>query len=185
MLEETIDIEDLAKLGRSEKICPYYGARHSINTAEIVALPYNLLFQKETRESFNINLKNQVVIIDEAHNLIDTIASIHSVEISDQHVSQALAQLNNYMTRYRSRFAAKNMLYLKHLLNILNTLNKFFTAKPDDVKFEAQDGKLSLSWISNIWVFDFFVRFRTILLIKCFSVCLSVCDIDINYRKLA
>lgn len=145
MLEETIDIEDLARLGRSEKICPYYGARHSIDTAEIVALPYNLLFQKETRESFNINLKNQVVVIDEAHNLIDTIASIHSVEISDQHVTQALAQLNNYITRYKSRFAAKNMLYLKHLLNILNTLNRFFTTKPDDVKFEAQDGKLSLS----------------------------------------
>lgn len=157
MLEEVLDIEDLAKTGREEKVCPYYGARHSINTAEIVALPYNLLFQKETRESFNINLKNQIVIIDEAHNLIDTIASIHSVEITDQHVTQCLAQLTNYIARYKSRFAAKNMLYLKHLVNILNTLNKLFTTKPDDVKFEAENGKLSLS--IDIFFHEFFCNF--------------------------
>lgn len=143
--EEVYDIEDLHKLGRKEKVCPYYGARHSIQTAEVVALPYNLLFQKETRASFNINLKNQIVIIDEAHNLIDTIASIHSVEITDLHVTQTLTQLNNYMARYKSRFAAKNMLYMKHLINILNSLNKLFIAKPEEVKFQSENGKLSLS----------------------------------------
>ena len=135
----------MAKVGRETKVCPYYGARHSLHSAELVALPYNILFQKETRESFSINLKNQIVIIDEAHNLIDTIAQIHSVEINDLHVTQSLAQLNSYMTRYKSRFAAKNMLYLKHLINILNGLNKLFTTKSDDVKFETDNGKLSLS----------------------------------------
>ena len=63
--------------GREHKLCPYYGARQSVVTAEIIALPYNILFQKETRQSFSINLKNQILIIDEAHNLIDTISSIH------------------------------------------------------------------------------------------------------------
>jgi chromosome transmission fidelity protein 1 len=135
----------LAKVAREEKVCPYYGARYAIPSAEIVALPYNILFQKETRESFNINLKNQIVIIDEAHNLIDTISSIHSVEITDQHVTQANTQLTNYIERYKSRFSAKNMLYLRQLLNILSGLNKIFTAKNENVKFEMDNGKLSLS----------------------------------------
>jgi len=107
-------------------------------------LPYNILFQKETRQSFSINLKNQIIIIDEAHNLIDAIAQIHSVEITDSHVTQSITQLNNYVNRYKSRFSAKNMLYLRHLLNILNGLNKVFTSK-EDAKLENENGKLSLS----------------------------------------
>lgn len=144
-MEEPYDIEDFGKAGRDEKICPYYGARYSIPTAEIIALPYNILFQKETRESFSINLKNQIVIIDEAHNLIDTIAQIHSVEITDLHVTQALTQLNNYVNRYKSRFSAKNMLYLRQLISILNGLQKIFTTKNEGAKLENENGKLSIS----------------------------------------
>ena len=103
--EEVYDIEDVAKVGRQIKICPYYGARHAIPTGEIIALPYNVLFQKEARQSFSINLRNQIVIVDEAHNLIDAIAQIHSVEVSAAHVSQSLAQLNAYVNRYKIKFA--------------------------------------------------------------------------------
>lgn len=171
--EEIIDIEDLAKLGRETKICSYYGARQSITSAEIIALPYNLLFQKETRKSFSINLKNQIVIIDEAHNLIDTIAQIHSVEITEQHVSQSLAQLNNYVTRYKNRFAPKNMLYLKHLTNILTNLNKMFTTKPDDTKLETTNGKLSLK-ANKIWTISEFLiltKFINLNFIKILRFC--------------
>jgi chromosome transmission fidelity protein 1 len=108
-------------------------------------LPYNILFQKETRQSFSINLKNQIIIIDEAHNLIDAITQIHSVEISDLHVTQSITQLNNYVNRYKSRFSAKNILYLRHLQNVLNGLNKVFTTKNEDAKLETENGKLSLS----------------------------------------
>ena len=104
-----------------------------------------MLFQKEARKSFSINLKNQIVIIDEAHNLIDSISQIHSIEINDLHVTQSIIQLNNYINRYKSRFSAKNMLYLRQLLNILNGLNKIFTPKTDDAKFTSENGKLSLS----------------------------------------
>jgi chromosome transmission fidelity protein 1 len=116
-----------------------------MNEKNKVALPYNVLFQKEARESFSISLKNQIVIIDEAHNLIDSISQIHSVEISDLHVTQSLSQLNNYINRYKSRFSAKNMLYLKQLVNVLNGLNKIFTTKNEDAKFTTENGKLSLS----------------------------------------
>lgn len=140
-----MDIEEVNKLGRETKICPYYGSRHSIKSAEIIALPYNILFQKDSRKSFSINLRNQVIIIDEAHNLIDTISSIHSVEITDAHVSQALAQLENYIGRYKRMFSAKNMLYLKQLVTVLNGLGKLFVTKTDDAKLEMDKGKLSLS----------------------------------------
>lgn len=141
----------MAKLGRETKTCPYYGSRHSIKSAEIIALPYNILFQKDARHSFSINLRNQIVIIDEAHNLIDTIAQIHSVEITDLHVSQASAQLENYMNRYKRMFSAKNMLYLKQWITVLTGLSKLFTiSKTEDTKLEMDKGKLTLSKLVKI-----------------------------------
>ena len=49
---------------------------------QVVALPYNTLLHRETRESCGIKLKGNIVIIDEAHNLLDTISSIHSIEVT-------------------------------------------------------------------------------------------------------
>jgi chromosome transmission fidelity protein 1 len=56
------DIEDLARMGKNLEICPYYGARQSISSSQIVTLPYNLMLQKSARESLGINLKNNIVI---------------------------------------------------------------------------------------------------------------------------
>ena len=44
-------------------LCPYYGSRKAVNDAELVLLPYNLLFMKSARESVGINLKNNILIV--------------------------------------------------------------------------------------------------------------------------
>lgn len=63
------DIEDLAEAGRLANTCPYFASRKAISQAELVTLPYNLLLQKSAREALGIDLKDQIVIIDEAHSL--------------------------------------------------------------------------------------------------------------------
>lgn len=55
-LSELHNIEDLEELGRSLKICPYYGSRRAIKHAHLVTLPYNLLLLKQARESLGISL---------------------------------------------------------------------------------------------------------------------------------
>lgn len=80
------DIEQLVGMGREVKACPYYGTRYAVPAAQVVALPYNSLFHKSTREACGIRLKGNVVIIDEAHNLVETISNLHSVEITGQQV---------------------------------------------------------------------------------------------------
>ena len=54
--------------------------------AQVVVVPYNTLLHKNTRKACGINLAGSVVIIDEAHNLLDTISHIHSSEVTGHQV---------------------------------------------------------------------------------------------------
>ncbi len=82
ILYQPRDIEDLTSLGQFLHACPYYGTRHALHTAELVLLPYQMLLHQQTRESLGIELEGNIVIIDEAHNLIEAINAIHSVELT-------------------------------------------------------------------------------------------------------
>lgn len=59
-LSQVHSIDDLEDLGRDMKVCPYYGSRKAIKQAQLVTLPYNLLLQKQARESFGISLEKWV-----------------------------------------------------------------------------------------------------------------------------
>ncbi|NXT63287.1 DDX11 helicase, partial [Chaetops frenatus] len=133
VLVEVKDIEQLVSLGRETKACPYYGSRFAIPAAQLVVLPYQMLLHESTRNAAGIKLKDQVVIIDEAHNLIDTITCIHSAEVSGSQLCCAHSQLSQYMERYRKRLKAKNLMYIKQILYLLEQFvgmlgaNNFFS----------------------------------------------------------
>uniref|UniRef100_A0A8C8VL55 DEAD/H-box helicase 11 n=1 Tax=Pelusios castaneus TaxID=367368 RepID=A0A8C8VL55_9SAUR len=119
VLVKVKDIEQLVALGKETKACPYYGSRFAIPAAQLVVLPYQMLLHESTRCASGIKLKDQVVIIDEAHNLIDTITCIHSTEVSGSQLCCAHSQLLQYMDRYRKRLKAKNLMYIKQILYLL------------------------------------------------------------------
>ncbi|XP_031633558.1 ATP-dependent DNA helicase DDX11 isoform X2 [Contarinia nasturtii] len=118
--DSIMDIEDLLRTAKTEKGCPYYAARAAQVDAEVVMLPYQMLLHKKTREQLDINIKDSVVIIDEAHNLLDTIASIHSAEITADQLHRIYQQLNAYKTKYLDRFSTRNLLRLNQLIFIAN-----------------------------------------------------------------
>ena len=66
------DIEDLVKLGRQLKCCPYYASRDLMDSAHIVFSPYNYLIDPKVRQSMKIPLANNIIILDEAHNIEDS-----------------------------------------------------------------------------------------------------------------
>lgn len=80
------------KLARELNTCPYYATRAAIAAAHLVVLPYQTLMHKSTREACGIEMRDNVVIIDEAHNLPDAICSMHSSEISGNQVIQLTTQ---------------------------------------------------------------------------------------------
>jgi chromosome transmission fidelity protein 1 len=81
------------------------------------------LLQKSAREALDISLKGHVIIIDEAHNLMDTIANIHSVNITLSQLKCSREQLSMYLHRYRNRLKGKNRVYLAQLVRLLDSLS--------------------------------------------------------------
>lgn len=73
-----LDIEDLRLEGLGEHFCPYYFTKRKAPECDIVFLPYSLLFTKEGRRGFDIALKDKILIVDEAHNIYDTVIELNS-----------------------------------------------------------------------------------------------------------
>ncbi|XP_032780597.2 ATP-dependent DNA helicase DDX11 isoform X1 [Daphnia magna] len=121
---EVADIESLILSGKKQNACPYYAARTAISDAQLIVVPYATLLKKNTRESCGLKLHNNVIIIDEAHNLLDAISSLHTICIWGHQISQVHWQLLQYHQRYNACLSAKNVLPIKQLLFFLSCLMK-------------------------------------------------------------
>ncbi|TMW60568.1 hypothetical protein Poli38472_000610 [Pythium oligandrum] len=124
-LAQVQDIEDLHLLGQEMSICSYYGARESIPLAQVVAMPYAMLLSKDTRESLGIDLKDHIVILDEAHNIIEAINSTYQVMVTNKQLVVSRRSLWAYFKKYEKRFKGKNVFYIKQLLSILEAMTKY------------------------------------------------------------
>lgn len=116
------DIEDAVELGRQMHTCPYFAARASGKQAHLITLPYNLLLNATARASLNVTLEGSIVIVDEAHNLIDTILAIHTVVLSDLQIGNAARHAQAYLDRFSGRLKGVNEVNLKKLIRILRGL---------------------------------------------------------------
>lgn len=119
------DIEDLGKLGKKIGICPYYASRATIKPSEIITLPYPLLLQKSAREALDISLKGHVIIIDEAHNLMDTISNIHSITVTQGQLKRCRSQLGVYLQKFRNRLKGKNRVYVAQVVRLVDSISGY------------------------------------------------------------
>ncbi|XP_062276956.1 ATP-dependent DNA helicase DDX11 [Scomber scombrus] len=123
------DIEQLLKLGREKHSCPYYASRLAIPPAQLVVLPYQMVLHEATRKAAGIQLKGQVLVIDEAHNLSDTLSCIHSAELTGAQLCRAHTQLTQYADRFKGRLKAKNLMYIKQILFVIEGLVRVLGGK--------------------------------------------------------
>lgn len=123
-LTEILDMEEIIKTGKTLKACPYYSSRKAAEDAEIILVPYNTILHKATREANGIKLKNNVIIIDEAHNLLEALAQMYNSELNYCQVFHASNQLKAYKERFKLRFSADNLLFINQIIYVLNKLLK-------------------------------------------------------------
>ncbi|XP_078337247.1 Fanconi anemia group J protein homolog [Crassostrea virginica] len=93
-LTEAWDIEDFVSLSKTLKVCPYFATRGLRTGADIVFCPYNYLIDPVIRDSMEISLKDQVVILDEAHNMEDTARESAGEKIGDDALQKAIDELD-------------------------------------------------------------------------------------------
>lgn len=105
------DVEDIVRKGQENNTCPYYTSRKSIQNGQLILVPYNSILHKNTRISLGIDLKDNILIIDEAHNLLDAIEGMHSSVITGKNLLHCYSQLSQYQKKY----IAAVTLYLKTL----------------------------------------------------------------------
>lgn len=93
-----------------------------------------MLLQKSAREALDLSLKDHIVIVDEAHNLMDAIAGIYSVSVTLDQVQQARAQLTVYLQRFRNKLKGKNRVYVAQTVRLLDSLIAYLQSKNADPK---------------------------------------------------
>ena len=99
------------------------------NSLQVVTLPYPLLLQKSAREALDLSLKGHVVVIDEAHNLMDAISAIHSVSICLGQLKRARAQLGIYLQKFRNKLKGKNRVYVTQVVRLIDSLSTYLEGK--------------------------------------------------------
>eukprot|EP00977_Amphora_coffeiformis_P002711 scaffold521_cov167-Amphora_coffeaeformis.AAC.2 len=83
--------------------CPYYLSRALAKTAEIVFCPYNYLLDPNIREAIGIKLSDAVVVLDEAHNVEDTLRESGSGVFYEFEVLELIVMLE-YQSRRMARY---------------------------------------------------------------------------------
>jgi chromosome transmission fidelity protein 1 len=71
----------------------------------------------------------KVILIDEAHNLIETINQLHSAELSVPQIDAAAAAIAAYMRRYQTQLSGKNLYYINILSAVLAKVRKVLCPK--------------------------------------------------------
>jgi Fanconi anemia group J protein len=89
-----------------ESACPYYLSRALAKDADIVFCPYNYVLDPNIRNAMEIDIKNSIVVLDEAHNVEDTLRQ----EGSGKFGEIELLEMNVLLSSYASRWIPRELL---------------------------------------------------------------------------
>ena len=107
ILEDPLHVEELvarcAEPGEStpDGICPWKAARETAGLADVVVCDYNHVFVQHVREAslpaMGLEVRNLILIVDEAHNLPDRIRKGCERTIGENSVIRAKSDLQEYL----------------------------------------------------------------------------------------
>ncbi|KAL1810863.1 hypothetical protein ACET3Z_020928 [Daucus carota] len=168
--QDPLDIEDLVHLGTKLGACPYYGSRSMVPGADLVILPYQSLLSKSSRESLGLDLKNNIVIIDEAHNLADSLISMYDSRVTSYQLEHVLSHLEMYMQRFCNMLGPGNRRYIQIMIVLarafLQTLCTNSASDIDTLSSEDSSGSTTLDSSMAINEFLFSLNIDNINLVK-------------------
>ncbi|XP_015368271.1 PREDICTED: regulator of telomere elongation helicase 1 homolog, partial [Diuraphis noxia] len=91
------DIEDLVNKGKKFNCCPYYGSRELQKDVDILFTPYNYIIDPRTRKAQDIQFSDDVIILDEGHNVEKMCEESCSVDISSTDIALCIDAVTDIM----------------------------------------------------------------------------------------
>ncbi|KAL2918010.1 hypothetical protein HK105_202424 [Polyrhizophydium stewartii] len=120
------DIEDLVSMGKRTKGCPYYAARAIAETADVIFAPYNYIIDPLVRAASSVDLKDSIVIIDEAHNTESVCAEAGSIHLTEGDLKDATRDLE------AAAADGQNEIEIKTIVHLLKCLMEWRTNYRDN-----------------------------------------------------
>jgi len=91
---------DFIGMSKRAKLCPYEVARTLAKRANVIIGTYRYLFDECTRENFlgplGLSIDDLIVIIDEAHNLPNSLSDMYSYSTTEVAVKRAMREVRAY-----------------------------------------------------------------------------------------
>ncbi|XP_073944470.1 regulator of telomere elongation helicase 1 [Choristoneura fumiferana] len=98
--DDILDIEDLVAVGKKLKACPYYLAKELKQEADIIFMPYNYLLDPKSRKANGVELTNNIVILDEAHNVEKMCEESASLQIKSTDIALCIEEITYIMRSF-------------------------------------------------------------------------------------
>jgi chromosome transmission fidelity protein 1 len=97
---------------------------------QIVLMPYSVLLHDATRESYGFTaeaLSRCVVVLDEAHNVVDAISNMHSCSVTLPQLSSCFTLITAYLSKYRTRMSSSTIRWLSSFSVFLSSLRQYLS----------------------------------------------------------
>lgn len=88
--------------------CPFYHVHKVNNAVDVLFIPYNYLLDRNVAVNSDINLKNAVIIFDEAHNIHKSAEEGYSIYLTYSALCSAETDLLNLLKYIESGVVDEN-----------------------------------------------------------------------------
>ena len=96
--EYMLDIEELFKNGKAKTFCPFYQQIEIAKSySDIVFMPYNYIFDEDINKIMEISITNDIIIVDEAHNIRRVCEDSKSIEIKNTDFDDIISDLEAFL----------------------------------------------------------------------------------------
>ncbi|KAI6217932.1 Helicase ATP-binding domain-containing protein [Aphelenchoides fujianensis] len=118
----------LKEEGEKLQACPFYAAKAALPLCNVVAMPYNVLFDPLTRETYGVDVRSNVVVVDEAHNFLSTVYDSASFHVKLDDLEMARDALESYLRNTKSTKETK-LAAARLCIEGIDRLVRVFTTK--------------------------------------------------------
>ncbi len=88
-------VEELKEIAKKAKFCPFFFERDKSIHSDMIFLPYNYIFDPSIKKRMKIQMKNAILIIDEAHNIQEICNDAVSKDFDSNMIDEVLSDLKS------------------------------------------------------------------------------------------